>query len=244
MCPSTTQAVRNNAEWCDAVCAARGAPGTFSQHLWVSGGAPPPYYPNIITLAPSSPSLSAALAKAIDSLGPHVSQELSVKDSFGDTDLSALGFRVFFEAQWFGRPGRFSGARSVANGVQWMSVRSERDLTAWKRAWDAAILKVDPVFLPPLLHDENVLFMCARRGDDIVAGAVANRHAEAVGLSNYFARGPASNAYRADCVSMAMARFPGLPLVGYQQQTQRSAASGAEFTSLGPLRVWVTGKAR
>jgi hypothetical protein len=123
-----------------------------------------------------------------------------------------------------------------------MSVRTERDLTAWKQAWDAAILKVDEVFLPPLLHDENVLFMCARRGPEIVAGAVANRHAGAVGLSNYFGRGPASDAYWADCASMALARFPGLPLVGYEQQSQHSVASGAEFTSLGPLRVWVTSK--
>jgi hypothetical protein len=57
MRPSTTQAARNNAEWFDAVCAARGLPGTFSKHLWVSGGKPPPYYPHIITLAPSSPAL-------------------------------------------------------------------------------------------------------------------------------------------------------------------------------------------
>jgi hypothetical protein len=207
-------------------------------------GVPPPYYPNIITLAPSSPALLTALARAIDQLRPDVSRELSVKDSFGDIDLSILGFRVLFEGQWFGRPGRYNAARSTGSDVQWMTVRTERDLAAWKQAWDPAILKVDQVFLPPLLHDENVLFMSARQAPEIVAGAVANRHAGAVGLSNYFARGPASDVYWADCVSMALARFPGLPLVGYEQQSHRSVASGAEFTNLGPLRVWATSKAR
>ena len=244
MRPSTTQAVRNNAEWCDAVCAARGVPSTFSEHLWVSLAEPPPYYPNIITLAPSSPSLLTALARAIDQVRPDVRRELSVKDSFGDIDLSRLGFRILFEGQWFGRLGSFGAARSTASGVQWMTVHRERDLTAWKEAWDSAILKVDPVFMPPLLRDENVLFMSAMRGGEIVAGAVANQHAGAVGLSNYFVRAPAAATYWADCVSMALARFPGLPLVGYEQRSQRSVASGAEFTHLGPLRVWVTGKAR
>jgi hypothetical protein len=207
-------------------------------------GVPPPYYPNIITLAPSSPALLTALTRAIDQLRPDLSRELAVKDSFGDLDLSGHGFRVLFEGQWFGRPGRYNAARSTDSGVQWMTVRTERDLGAWKQAWNAAILKVDPVFLPPLLHNENVLFMCGRRGGEIVAGAVANQHAGVVGLSNYFVRGPASAAYRADCVSMALARFPGLSLVGYERQSHRSFAFGAEFINLGPLRTWVTSKGR
>lgn len=238
MRPSTTQAVRNNAEWCDAVCTARGVPGTFSTHLWVSRGAPPPYYPNIITLAPSSPAVSAALAKAIDSLRSEVSQELSVKDSFGDTDLSGLGFRVLFEARWFGRRGAHSVRRDGGSGLQWIALRSEEDLVAWKNAWDPKILNVDPVFLPSLLDDENMLFIAAKRGGVIIAGAVVNKHAGAVGISNFFSRTTATATCWSECVSIAMARFPGLPVVGYAQGAELSGAVSVGFDELGPLRLW------
>jgi len=65
-----------------------------------------------------------------------------------------------------------------------------------------------------------------------------------VGLSNYFGRGPEPDAHWGDCASIALARFPGLSLVSYEQQAQRPVASKAEFSDLGPLRVWVAGNAR
>jgi hypothetical protein len=35
------------------------------------------------------------------------------------------------------------------------------------------------------------------------------------------------------------ARYPGLPIVGYQSGDELAAARRAGFTSTGPLRVWI-----
>jgi len=238
MRPSTTQAVRNNAEWCATVCGARGRPGTFSEHLWV-GDQPPPYYPDIITLAPASPARDAALREAIDRHRSHGARQLSVKDSFGDADLAPAGCSVLFEARWFGRPGTRAIRTARGGGEQWTVVRRDEDLAAWRKAWDAKIVDTDPVFAPALLQEEDVVFIAARGGRDIVAGAAINRHAGAVGVSNFFSHAANAAAHWSECVSIAMARFPGLPVVGYAPGAELAGALATGFDALGPLRVWV-----
>jgi transposase-like protein len=43
-------AVRNNAEWCDAVCRAHGITTSFDPHVWVALRRSPPMYPDAVTL--------------------------------------------------------------------------------------------------------------------------------------------------------------------------------------------------
>jgi len=94
--------------------------------------------------------------------------------------------------------------------------------------------------LPPAAPGRGrIVFVAAHQGGRIVAGAVANRTGEVVGLSNVFAPAQDAAAYWAGCVASAMGAFPGLPLVGYERGADLSSAEEAGFSRLGPLRVWI-----
>src|SRR3546814_7098786 len=77
-------------------------------------------------------------------------------------------------------------------------------------------------------------------GGRIVAGAVANRTDDVVGLSNVFTPAEGAVQYWAGCVAGAIAAFPGLPLVDYERgpdlelarETGRSEEHTSELQSL------------
>ncbi len=234
-------AARNNAEWCDAVCRVRGIAGAFTQHLWVCARPTPPYYPNIITLQPSSDELLRELATAIERVRANVGDDLSIKDSFADIDLAAGGLRVLFDAHWIGRPTSLAGPEASTSGIEWSRVRTESELDEWKRAWDAEILATDPVFDPALLGDERIAFIAGRRGGAVVAGAIVNRMAGVAGLSNVFAAATDPDGCRAACIREAMQFAPRVPLVGYETGGELASATALGFEPISPLRVWVSG---
>ncbi len=230
--------MRNNAEWCDAVCRARGSSGRFTAQLWVCERGTPPYYPNIITLRPSSDALLRELADAVERIRTAVGDGLSIKDSFADADLAPSGCMILFEAEWIARPASLAPPAGV-DGATWSIVRDEARLDTWKLAWGADILRTDSVFAPALLRDADVAFMAAHRRDDLVGGAIASKGAGVVGLSNVFARGADAGAVWAGCVAAAMAWAPGLVVVGYESGADLALATRVGFHTVGPLRVWV-----
>jgi hypothetical protein len=230
-------AARNNAEWCEAVCRARGVPGRFTEHLWVNEQRTPPYYPSIITLHRSTDALRRELAEALDALRHSSGQQPSVKDSFADIDLAPFGCRILFAAEWIGRPAGLAAAPDPA-GVVWSIVRDEPALAAWKIAWDEKILKEDPVFAPKLLGDPRVAFMTAHREGEVVAGAVAFRSEEAVGMSNVFVRADDLDAMWGGAVASVRDWASGLAIVGYESAADLERAMALGFRKLGKLRVW------
>ena len=200
--------MRNNAEWCDAVCRGRGIEGRFTQHLWVCERPTPPYYPNVITLQPSSDALMRELAIAIGLVRANGGDDLSIKDGFADIDLASFGLRVLFDAQWIARPASLAIPDATITDVDWSVVRTAAGLDEWKRAWDAAILATDPVFDPALPDDERIAFIAGRRGGAIVAGAIVNSMAGVAGISNVFAPPSEAAAVWAGCVREAMRSSP------------------------------------
>jgi hypothetical protein len=205
------KAVRNNAEWCDAMCRAHGISGEADDDVWAWPVRTPPYYPDAVTLHPSA--TAAALLARIDS-GPGC----SIKDSFATLDLP--GFTVIVEASWMYRP------PGPAHGEKW-SVATASDLPEWERAWGEPL----GLFVPTLLAD--TLFLAARRGGRIVAGAILNRTDDVVGISNVF------GGDWAGAVATAGRLYPDLPLVGYEAGDALAAARRQGFEVLGPLRVWM-----
>ena len=117
------------------------------------------------------------------------------------------------------------------------------ELESWEAAWDGspgrAIEAEGRVFRESLLATDEIVFVAAHQGGRIVAGAVAHRTGEVVGLSNVFAPAHDAAAYWAGCVASAMGAFPGLPLVGYERGADLNSAEEAGFSRLGPLRVWI-----
>src|SRR5215207_9515616 len=116
-------AVHNNADWCDAMCSAHGRRTERDSAVWSSRSRTPPFYPDAITLRPGA--TAEQVLDRVDT-GPGC----SVKDSYGDLDLTAAGFGILFDAQWIVRP---AGAPDLAE--RWEVLRDSRALAEWERAW-------------------------------------------------------------------------------------------------------------
>jgi hypothetical protein len=71
----------------------------------------------------------------------------------------------------------------------------------------------------------------------VVAGDIANRSGDVVGVSNVFAHADAKRSW-AGCLAASIDAFPGLPLVGYERGDELVIAQALGFEAMGPLRVW------
>jgi hypothetical protein len=203
-------AVRNNAEWCALVCRTHGIESRFDDDVWRCLGAPPPYYPSVVTLGPAASVRSASG---------------SVKDSFAVLDLP--GFRPLFDAQWISRPASLPVPSVTTASAR---VSSETGLREWAAAWGGG-----DVFRPALLDDPDVVILAVGGG-----GAILNRASGVIGVSNLFAAEPGfADQVWAACVRTAAEVFPGFDLVGYEQGEDLAPAFAAGFAVIGPLRVWV-----
>ncbi|MEW2416002.1 hypothetical protein AB0953_20100 [Streptomyces sp. NPDC046866] len=220
-------AVRNNAAWCAAVCPG----GVFGADSWTSARRTPPYYPDAVTL--TREVSAAALTAAIDTGSPGC----SVKDSFAVLDLAPAGFELLFEAQWMHRPAD-APAPAPAASLSWSRIASAADLDAWEAAWDGE--ESTGLFRPDLLTPE-IAFLAGRSEEGrIVAGAVANEAAGAVGVSNVFTRdGVAPDEAWSGALARIAALWPGRPVVGYEHGEDLATALAHGFAPLGPLRVWL-----
>ncbi|MFH8416675.1 hypothetical protein [Streptomyces collinus] len=220
-------AARNNAEWCAVMGRAHGVASVFGGEAWAASRRTPVYYPDAVTLEPGADP--EALVARIDTVVPGA----SVKDCFADLDLTGAGFRVLFEAEWIHRP---AGVPVTAPDLVWDAVRDPDALRDWARAWDDGGGNAD-LFRPGLLDDPETFVLAGRSADGRVSvGAVAGRSSHVVGVSNVF--GPPDAAW--PLVLHAVGRlFPALPVVGYEQGDDLTAALRHGFEAVGPLRVWV-----
>jgi hypothetical protein len=217
-------AVHNNADWCDAMCSAHGLRTERDTAAWSTPSRAPAFYPDAVTLRPG-----VTAGQVLDRIDARPG--CSVKDSFADVDLSAASFRILFAAQWI-------ASASAVPGEPWEAIRDSQTLTEWERAW-ADGDEPPGIFRPGLLARSDVALIAARRHGRIVAGAVLNRSATAVGLSNLFsAAGDADRAW-AGAIATAAAHHPGLPIVGYERGDGLAAALRHGFLAVGSLRVWL-----
>jgi hypothetical protein len=223
-------AARNNAEWCAVMSRSHGLAGAFGPQAWTAPARTPRYYPDAVTLVPGADP--GALVARIDTATPHA----SVKDSFADLDLSGAGFHVLFEAQWIHRPAR---EPALAPAFAWDVAGDPETLRAWALAWgDGA--GTASLFRPELLHDPATFVLAGRsaRGR-VVAGAVASRSDDVVGISNVFAPDGGPDAAWPVVLEAVHRLFPELPVVGYAHGEDLTAALRHGFEPVGPLRVWL-----
>jgi hypothetical protein len=223
----------------DAVCRAHGKPGEFQDGLWIHRHSTPRFYPNAVTLSAAGSKLQLeSIRELVATIG---TADCGVKDSFCTLDLEPAGFQILFEAEWIHRPAAVARPDFATAAVGWTRISSASELAAWEAAWAGEQVGERPerIFRPSLLMDANVAFFAADRDGRIVAGAIANRTGNVVGLSNLFVPPRDADALRAGCVAAVVDTFPGLPIVGYESGSDLAGARALGFESLGPLRVWV-----
>ena len=225
-------AARNNAEWCAAMSRSHGLASEFGLQAWTAPACTPRYYPDAVTLVPGVDP--AAVAAWIDTNTPGA----SVKDSFADLDLSEAGFRVLFEAQWIHRP---ASASAVAPVLAWEVAGDPDTLRAWALAWDDGDGNAS-LFRPELLDDRATFVLAGRSASGrVVAGAVASRSNQVVGISNLFGQSGGSDAAWPVVLDAVHRLFPTLPVVGYEHGNALTAAVRHGFEPVGSLRVWLHG---
>jgi hypothetical protein len=90
-----------------------------------------------------------------------------------------------------------------------------------------------------LVNDLAVAIVVAYDDEGVAAGAIGNRSASVVGVSNLFAVTADEDQAWAGAIAAISVRFPGMPLVGYENDAGLLAAHRAGFVTVGPLRVWL-----
>ena len=233
-------AAYNNAVWCDSVCRAHGLIGEFAPGIWLNRHQTPQFYPNAVTI--SDQVDSAVSIRAL--IAAKVPGQLSVKDSFSALDLAPLGFSVLFEAQWIYRPASMPLPRSRREDVRWAKIDPSSDLVKWEVAWrgepaEESTSPMSRIFMPSLLDDPDITVIAAYRDDQIVAGVIANRTGDVVGMSNLFAPPHDAGELGIGCLAALIDAFPDLPIVGYEGGSALKAAQRMGFEAIGPLRVWL-----
>ncbi len=223
-------AARNNAELCDIVCRTHGVTGVFAADAWTSARRTPPLYPDAVTLEPGV--VVADLLDRVDT-----APGCSIKDSFSELDLRSDGFSILMPAEWIQRPAAAPGGTKTSS-TPWTPIAGDRALARWAEAWADADDPTD-LFRPALLRHPDIVVLGATVNGALVAGALLNRSAHVVGLSNVFVTSAAPDDVWPGCLDAITETFPGLPIVGYEPGESLDTALRYGFTPLGPLRVWI-----
>ncbi|MDT9690761.1 hypothetical protein Q5762_20920 [Streptomyces sp. P9(2023)] len=229
-----TEAVLNNAVWCEAMCRAHGSPGAFGPRAWTNARRTPLYYPDAVTLTADA-SVRDVL-EGVDGID-RSSPGASVKDSFARLDLSAEGFQPLFEARWIHRPAGLP-APATPDGERWRVIDTPAELGDWARAWSGGDPDEAALFRTELLADPATTVVAGYGTDGrIVGGAVLSESGRVTGVSNVFtADGSDPATTWAGCLGLVR---DGRAVVGYESGDDLPPARAAGFEELGALRVWL-----
>jgi hypothetical protein len=235
-------AVLNNTRWYEAIFDVHGLASEVDGRVWLSRQTPPPFHSNLVVLSPktSQGDIEVYVAKLGKQALP---QGWSVKDSYACLDLSTLGFARLFAAEWIWRGPSHAAPCGETSRLAWTRVSGTTELAQWEAAWggDArndSAARTKRQFPEQLLSHPDFAFFAGRLDGRIIAGGVANRSPEVVGLSNVFSPQACSQEAWSSLVTCASSAFPDMPLVGYERDADLMQAKEVGFEPIGALRVW------
>lgn len=223
-----TEAVFNNAVWCDAIAASHGISANWNESVWLSEYPMPPLYPNIVTLRSGT-----LIDEQIDAIGTQLALGWGIKDSFSDLELEGKGFALAFEAHWYCRPPNQHFSELKSSGFQPESVHTQSELNRWVAAWGEG----NGIFNASLLENKTIELLYVERDGKVVSGLATNQSGDSVGISNAF--GPPEDILC--CVASVVERYPMKGIVGYDGKAEVVALSKIGFNEIGDLRVWLRG---
>jgi hypothetical protein len=233
------RAVQNNAAWCDVVCRVNGVETQVLEagRLWHTQSKAPRFYPDAITVAGGA---FARLQK--DSIARHIAgqrENWSAKDSYQALDLTSLGARALFSADWIVRePGLLLPQR---NDLTCEIAESDADLIAWESRWSSGDDgHAARIFQSGLLTEAGISVVSVRHKGEHIGGGIFNLAASVAGLSNVYSTSPDMSAHVwTGLLAFSESQYPGVPVVGYERGEDLDRAISLGFRSVGQLTVWL-----
>ena len=221
-----TEAVSNNAAWCDAMAASHGIATKCDESVWSSEYPMPSFYPNIVTLR-----RGILLDEIIDTIAAQLSVGWGVKDSFCELKLETRGFTLAFEARWYCCLPRQFVINESCQKVQVKTVKNKVDLNRWVIAWGDG----EEIFHSALLKDSSVELLYVECDGEVVSGVATNQSGASVGISNSFGR----DDDLLGCIASIVKKNPQKGIVGYGDKAEITTLSKVGFEEIGDLRVWL-----
>lgn len=223
---------KNNADLYAAVFSVHGLGYRRNAYAFVAEDAPPPFYSHLTV---QSADDTSAVMLEVTNTARRFDGALGLKDSFCQLDgLAEAGFSQLFEASWIWR----EPVRSDMP-AGWKTIENAQDLLLWETAWKAGGSPTDRRMFPAeFLSRIDVVFLGRIAKGRLVAGCIANRSDDCVGLSNVFAEEPSATTF-AEAADAVDAISGGVPIVGYESGAELDYAVQAGFTMTGSLQVLV-----
>ena len=227
---------RNNADWYETMFTVHGLKYSRKSYAFLAEDVPPPYYSQLTVL---SPDKEATVISELALLAERSKGVLGLKDSFCQLDLVKNGFRTLFEASWIWR----SPLRtSIPAG--WEIVSHADDLSSWEDAWKRNGSPTSRRMFPDVFLTRNdVVFLGQKAQGRFIAGCIANRSDDCIGLSNVFAEVPSEKMFSQAAGAVA-ATCDSLPIVGYESGEDLEYAMKANFSRVGDLRILLSEDAK
>jgi hypothetical protein len=216
-------AIRNNVNWCKKVSELHGGIHLTKGNVWGLTTQAPKFYPDLITT-----DQTVTTQEVVEFIGNR--EILSIKDSFSNIDMSFLGYKILFEAEWICHE---AVSVLVSNSNDWKTIQTEEEVVNWTTACG-----LEGIITADLLRDSEVVIF--GKGDlNEEKGFIVNQAAKVIGVSNVFSQNPKSHEHWSEIPQIASTIFPRLPLVGYEHGEDLKAALQIGWKSMGPLRVWI-----
>ena len=142
---------------------------------------------------------------------------------------------MLFDAHWITSPPHPDKAWSVPS--DWTQITDPDGLGLWEEAW-CDDRGPRGLFLPELLS-HGIVVLGRIKNDRVIAGGILSRSAHVAGVSNVYTRAGDASETWSGLAQCARARFPDLPLIGYEGGEELIHAQSSGFYAAGPLRVWI-----
>ncbi|MEM9602782.1 MAG: hypothetical protein AAGA11_07960 [Pseudomonadota bacterium] len=234
-------ASENNLAWYCRVMDAHGLAYACDADLWaLARDRAPPYYSDIVTRVAGDPERQlAAIDAIVAERRPH---PLGVADCAAALDvaaMAALGFRILFDAEWFGVDDAVKPERETA--LRFERVTTAPELADWEARWRQwSPSPAGRVFPPAVLQHADNAFWTLRDREHAVGGAITHVDRHGIGLSNVFVgTEPARAGVLRDAVRHAMALTDDRPVVGYGDATDLDDLAPLTVSPLGRHRIWL-----
>ena len=231
------KAILNNNDLYEAVFKPQNIKSHRNDAIWYCLEEIPPFYSNLVTVSENwKPD---EIFKTIDENFKNENwNKWSIKDSFAALDLSDYGFKKLFAAKWFYlNAAKFTPIKAETE-LHFKIIKTEKDLSDWRIAWDSNEDLGKQIFHPEILNDPKLYFVAGYKNDRIECGCLLNETENILGISNFSA--PEKNIeYWSEIIRFVFDSIKFTDIVGYERKDLTEKLKNLGFETIGDLIVWL-----